>query len=327
MIESLYPLLFEPVYKDYVWGGDRIRTVFNRNLPPGRRAESWEVSDRPEGMSVVRNGALAGCSLSRLVSECGNALLGASAKCRGRFPLLVKIIDARERLSVQVHPDDAAAAACGGEAKTEMWYALDAQPGTQVFAGLREGATERRLRDALAQRTVPELLKTVPLSRGEAVFVPGGRVHAIDSNNLLLEVQQNSNTTYRLYDWDRIGQDGHPRELHVEEAIRVIRWDDTAPAKCRPQLLGGEQGNSWWRIMECEHFTMRRLDAAGPVDLPGGGGGFSILFVAAGDVTLCWGSGRQSVAAGTSCLVPACLAGCRIEPAAASASILVVTTA
>jgi mannose-6-phosphate isomerase len=323
MNTTLYPLTFEPVYKDYIWGGDRIREVFHRDLPPGRRAESWEVSDRPEGMSIVRNGPLAGVTLQKLVAERGADLIGSAA---GRFPLLVKIIDAKDRLSVQVHPDDENAPACGGDAKTEMWYALDAPPGTQVYAGLVEGTTEARMRSALADHKVPSLLKTVPLVTGEAVFVPGGRVHAIDANNLLLEVQQNSNTTYRLYDWGRVGTDGKPRELHVEDSLRVIRWSDTAPVKCAPQAEKGCSGNAWWRILACPYFFMRRLDLARPEPMKCNGG-FHVLFAAAGRVTLEWGGGAETIGTGTSCLVPASLQDYRVVPVSPAASILVITGA
>ena len=276
-------------------------------------------------MSVVRNGPLAGVTLQALVAARAADLVGPAGRA-GRFPLLLKIIDARDRLSVQVHPDDATAAVCGGEAKTEMWYALDAPPGTQVYAGLVDGASEARMRKALAGHEVPSLLKTVPVATGDAVFVPGGRVHAIDRNNLLFEVQQNSNTTYRLYDWDRVGADGKPRELHVEESLRVIRWRDTAPVKCVPQAAGGQGGNAWWRILECPYFSMRRLDLARPEPMKRDGG-FQILFTATGRVSLEWSGGVETIGLGTSCLVPASLRDYRIVPLSPSASVLAIAGA
>jgi mannose-6-phosphate isomerase len=320
----LYPLRFAPIYKNYVWGGDRIRTVFRRPLPPGIYAESWEVSDREEGMSVVSHGPLAGASLRELMNGRGRELAGSGCAKDAFFPLLIKIIDARERLSVQVHPDDASAARGEGEAKTEMWYALDGGSGGQVFAGLREDVTEAVLRAALKDGRLPSLLKTVPLAAGEAVFVPGGRVHAIDAGNLLLEVQQNSNTTYRLYDWDRVGSDGKPRPLHVEEALRVIHWRDAAPVKFLPGTRRASGRNAWWDVLACPHFCVRRLDLAEPGVLQSDGRSFRILFAARSGVTVEGGGVIQELPLGSSCLLPAALTQCLVRPLETSASVIVI---
>ena len=204
MTTPLYPLRFKPVYKDYIWGGDKIIRLYNRQEPHGIYAESWEVSDRADGMSVVSVGPLAGKSLRDVVQTYPFDLFGAKVQAQV-FPLLVKLIDSRDRLSVQVHPDVEMAKKYGGEAKTEMWYVLDAEPGAGVFAGLKSGVDAKALSEAMQTDRFEEILTRIPVTKGDAIFIPGGLVHSIDAGCLLLEVQQNSNTTYRIYDWNRRG--------------------------------------------------------------------------------------------------------------------------
>jgi mannose-6-phosphate isomerase len=311
---SLYPFFFRPVYKDYFWGGDKILRLYGRREPPGIYAESWEVSDRAEGMSVVRNGPLAGKTLHDLVEEFGSDLLGARVRASA-FPLLLKLIDARGRLSAQVHPDDEAARKYGGEAKTEMWYILDAEPGAGVFIGLKPGANEGKLRQAIQTKRVEELLQFMPVSKGDAVFVPGGRVHAIGAGCLLLEVEQNSNTTYRICDWDRVDRDGKPRPLHVEEAMRAVRWSDADEVGVRPRRLGNKDGvNERWEILSCSYFVLERLVISDTLKSSGDGGTFEVLFVASGGAEVQWGQSSESLPAGTSCLIPAALGEYALRP-------------
>lgn len=301
----LYPLLFTPVYKHYIWGGDRISRTYGRHLPPGIYAESWEISNRPEGMSVVANGDLAGKGLKDLVIESGVDLLGRG---RSHFPLLFKLIDSRECLSVQVHPNGANAGTVGGEPKTEMWYVLAADPGAHVFAGLAEGVGEPEFTQALREGKVSGVLNSVPVSAGDAVYIPGGRIHAIDKGCLLLEVQQNSNTTYRVYDWGRVGADGIARPLHIEQAMKVINWSDRCMAKHIPQRIGslGKAG-SISAIVSCPFFIVELLDIVGSVEIECDGSGFHALFTESGEVCVQAGDVSVFAGAGVSCLVPASL--------------------
>ncbi len=316
-----YPLTFRPVYKDYIWGGDRIVTTYGRPEPPGIYAESWEVSTRPEGMSVVAEGPLAGTSLQALVAMHGPALLGARAGT-DRFPFLVKLIDSRERLSVQVHPNDATAAKYGGEAKTEMWHVLDAAPNARVFSGFKPGTGRRELEDAIRNARFEEVLQNVPVAAGDTIFVPGGRVHALDAGLLILEVQQSSNTTYRLYDWGRVGHDGHPREIHVAQAMRVIEWQDSGAAKVVPSPLPSTPPNEHELLVQCPCFRIERLHLrAGHVE-PDDPGGFRVFFVAAGALRLEWAGGSARVSAGTSFLIPAALRNLHILPERGPASLV-----
>lgn len=324
MAEQIYPLRFEPVYKDYIWGGDRIVRTYNRGRPPGIYAESWEVSDREDGMSVVSNGPLKGSTLRDLEQRMGSRLLGAKA-ARPAFPLLVKLIDSRDRLSVQVHPNDATAARHGGEAKTEMWYVLDADPGAGVFAGLKPGVDEHAFDEAVRTKQFRDILSFVPVKKGDAIFVPGGRVHAIDTGCLLLEVQQNSNTTYRIYDWDRVGPDGKPRALHLDEARRVILWDDRASPKVAPRELPAIGRNRRWEILRTPYFVLDRVEVTEALDAGGDGSTFQVLFVAGGSARILSPGFEETLAAGTSCLIPAALSACWLEPEGGPAEVLRAT--
>ncbi|MCE9613971.1 MAG: class I mannose-6-phosphate isomerase [Lentisphaerae bacterium] len=319
-----YPLLFKPVYQSYLWGGQRIGRHFQRAGVPPVCAESWELADRPEGMSVVCNGPLSGMPLDALLRRHGREILGPRHVGES-FPLLIKVLDARERLSVQVHPNDASAARCGGEAKTEMWYILDAAPGACVFAGLRPGTTPAALRAALATNSVDALLNTISVKAGDAVFMPGGRVHAIGEGCLILEVQQNSNTTYRLYDWGRVDQQGRPRALHIDQALEVIDWADQPRPLVTPGPISHSAAGTVERILACPYFTMSRLVLQARLPYPRRGETCVMLFVASGSLTATAGAMGVRLDAGTTCLVPAACGTLDLEPLNGPASALVIT--
>lgn len=230
----LYPLTFQPIFKERVWGGRNLERLYQKPLPPGAPiGESWEITDRPEGVSVIANGPLAGQDLRWLMEHHAAEVLGSAKACGGRFPLLIKILDAQDKLSLQVHPPASAASKLGGEPKTEMWYITDAVPGAELYAGLRNGVTradfERKIRDG----SVAECFHRVPVKEGDAMFLPSGRVHAIGAGLVIFEVQQNSDTTYRVFDWNRVGLDGQPRALHVEPSLASIDFQDFEPALVR----------------------------------------------------------------------------------------------
>lgn len=323
MSERLYPLLFTPVYKSFLWGGSRLAEIYGRQGTPDVCAESWELSDREEGMSVVRNGPLAGRTLASLVLDVGRPVLGAKAPATGRFPLLVKLIDARQRLSVQVHPDDDTACRHGGEPKTEAWVMLDGTPDACVYCGWREPMTEARFRSLIAEGEVAHALGRIDAKPGTAVFVPGGRVHAIGEGCLILEVQQNSNTTYRVDDWNRVDDDGRPRELHIEQAVKVIRWDDTAVTARAPARIGDDSANTRWRLVSSPYFRLVRLDLAHAETIEHDPASFTCLFVQRG-AAVCSAAGMDvPLTAGTSCLVPAGLDRYTLSPAGPSTSLVV----
>lgn len=227
----LYPLTFHPHFKERVWGGRQLEALYGKALPPTVPiGESWEITDRPEGVSVVAHGPLAGRDLRWLMTEHRAELLGAGHEDTDRFPLLIKILDAREKLSLQVHPPAALAAELGGEPKTEMWYVAAAEPEADLFVGLKRGVTRAEFETKLRTGEVAECFPRRVVKAGDAMFLPSGRVHAIGAGNVIFEVQQNSDTTYRVFDWNRLGLDGQPRELHVEKSLRSIDFNDFEPS-------------------------------------------------------------------------------------------------
>ncbi|NLL82908.1 MAG: class I mannose-6-phosphate isomerase [Lentisphaerae bacterium] len=312
-----YPLLFEPVYKDYLWGGERIRELYGRTGTPEVCAESWEVSTRPEGMSVVNNGVYAGLSLAELVRRYQAELVGVAAPQAGEFPLLFKVIDARERLSVQVHPDNAGAAEHGGEAKNEMWVVLECNPGATLFAGFKNGATAESLCGALAGGSAATLLNEMAVQRGDALYIPGGLVHAIGSGNMIYEVQQNSNTTYRLYDWERRDKNGQMRQLHIEEALRVINWGLGRPEFVRHVTNDPTcttEGNRCYEVVNSPYFKLKRFSLSSSEAIGITGDSFRVLFVKEGRVAVTSGGCTVDLTAGMSCLIPAMAGSVLFEP-------------
>lgn len=318
---ELYPFILEPAYKDYIWGGGRIPARFNRPLPEGIYAESWELSDRVEGMSHVANGPLQGQSLANLVARFGSQLMGRGT--RGpNFPLLVKLIDAKERLSIQVHPDDEKAAQGIGEAKTEAWHILDAPKDAQVFAGLKPGVTEKVFCTALKETRLENCLQAVPVSAGDTIFIPGGRIHAICEGLLILEVQQNSNTTYRVYDWGRVDKSGKPRELHLEQALKVIRWTDPAPARITPTPLSTKPGALVTELVSSPYFRLESLEITAPFFVQHNGTSFHALFTKQDEIQLMSAAGTVIIPRGRTCLIPASLEQYTLKPNGRQASLL-----
>ncbi len=265
-MRDIYPLLFQPVLKDYIWGGRNLERRLGRSLPPGNVAESWEVAAHEEGASVVSNGRFAGQPLTAVHATLGLDLIGTNnawAQERGKFPLLVKLLDANDKLSVQVHPDDDYALAHEGNelGKTEMWVVLHAEPDTQVILGVRAGTTADDFRRAIAAGTLERHLHTVPIRPGDFVCVPSGTVHAILGGALIAEIQQNSNTTYRVYDWNR-RQNGVGRPLHIDKALDVINFAQVEPALSRPQPVDDHNGVRRLLLCRNRYFTVERVEFA-----------------------------------------------------------------
>jgi mannose-6-phosphate isomerase len=234
------PLTFKSLFYERIWGGRKLEELFGKNIPAGKRVgESWEIVDRPEAQSIVCHGPLAGRSLHDLWVNFHEEIFGEvsdtpAATGVPRFPLLIKLLDAREKLSLQVHPPQKVADSLGGEAKTEFWYVAAAEPGAEIYVGLRQGITREQFEGALHSGTVAECVHAVPVKRGDAMFLPSGRFHAIGAGNVLVEVQQNSDTTYRVFDWNRVDDQGERRQLHVDQALQCIDFNDVAPEPITP---------------------------------------------------------------------------------------------
>lgn len=246
-------LRFQPIYQDRVWGGRTLETTLGRQLPPERPiGESWEVVDRPEARSVITNGPLAGRTLHEALAEHSAAIMGPEWPADRPFPILVKWLDCKERLSLQVHPPAEIAPAMGGEPKTENWYIADTTGEANLIVGLKKGATRGAFAQALVDNTLESCVHRFPVQVGDSILVHSGTVHAIDGGNLILEIQQNSDTTYRVYDWARVGLDGKPRQLHIAESIASIDWDVVEPEPVRAAVEDAV-------IASSKEFVIRRV--------------------------------------------------------------------
>jgi mannose-6-phosphate isomerase len=251
-------ITFHPLYQPRIWGGRRLASFPSRELPDNGEliGESWEIVDRDEAQSVVRNGRYQGLTLRQLRELHGREIFGDEVDIERSFPILVKWLDCSERLSLQVHPPATVATQLGGEPKTENWYVADAEEGAVLLAGLRQDANRESLLQALGNNTLETLVQEIPVQAGDSLLVHSGCVHAIGGGNLILEIQQNSDTTYRLYDWGRVGTDGKPRELHIEESLQCIHYGDTPPQKVHaennPQVIAesAEFRITEWRVKD-----------------------------------------------------------------------------
>ena len=246
-------LRFQPIYQERVWGGRALEAALERKLPPNMPiGESWEIVDRPEAQSIVEGGALNAQSLRTVLTKHAADIMGPKWPAAKRFPILVKWLDCRERLSLQVHPPANVAPELGGEPKTENWYIAHTGPGAELIVGLKRGITREQFERAISDHTLEQCVHHFRVAAGDSILVHSGQVHAIDAGNLILEIQQNSDTTYRVYDWGRVGLDGKPRKLHIAESLRSIDWNDFEPAPVRAAPTAGV-------IADCAEFRIRRV--------------------------------------------------------------------
>jgi mannose-6-phosphate isomerase len=304
-LAALYPLTFEPIFKERVWGGRRLEELYQKRLPSGVPiGESWEISDRPGDVSVVANGPLAGKDLHWLVEHHREKLLGKAKLHSGRFPLLIKILDAEEKLSLQVHPPAGKAAELGGEPKTEMWYIAEAKPAAELYVGLKRGVTREEFERKMKKSTVADCFHQVRVKAGDAMFLPSGRVHAIGSGLLIFEIQQNSDTTYRVFDWNRVGLDGNPRALHQQESLASIDFDDFEPGLVPPEFV---QENSLKKrsLVASPLFQVEewKFKAGSNRLLPSGG--MKIIALVKGRLEVVDETGSVRLSPGSFCVIPA----------------------
>lgn len=308
------PLRFTPLLKRIRWGGRRLGTVLGKPLGDGHDfAESWELSDHGDDQTVVSQGEFAGWTLRQLVRERTVEVLGRHSHLT-QFPLLIKFLDASDRLSLQVHPNDAQAKRFRPDenGKTEAWVILDAAPGAKIFAGLRGGVTRDDLQRALDRGEIESCLHSFAAEIGQCVFVPAGTVHAIDAGILLAEVQQSSDITFRLHDWGRLGTDGRPRPLHVAEALDCIDFcrGPVSPVVPQPSPLATHVVEE---LVACPYFVMRRHATAAEFDLPQDNR-FRILILLTGQGDLATSLGTEQIRTGDTVLIPADCPPIRITP-------------
>lgn len=296
---KMYPLKCKPIFKSRIWGGQKLREVFGKALPPGELiGESWELSGLPGDTTIIENGPFAGKNLNELLKSYGEEITGKE-DFAGEFPLLIKLLDAQDVLSVQVHPDAAACKRMGqGAPKTECWYIIKAEPEAVIYKGFKPGTTRRQFEEAIRNGTSDQLLNKVPVKPGECHFIPSGTCHAIGAGLLIAEIQQPSDTTYRVFDWNRIdAQTGKPRQLHVEQAIESSVFD--LPAEVLTV-------NSIGRLVDVPEFRVDKgHQAAGCEILLKAGAMRAILFLSGEGAFLSKGVGEVPFHAGETFLLPA----------------------
>lgn len=318
----LYPFVFRPIFKERVWGGRSLERLYGKNLPAAVPiGESWEIADRPGDESVIANGPLAGTTLRQLMQEYGSEVLGdATPAIGGRFPLLCKILDARDKLSLQVHPP--AGLKHLGDPKTEMWYIAAADPGAELFVGVRSGVTRDAFERAVASGTVADCFHRIAVQAGDAMFLPSGRVHAIGAGLVIFEIQQNSDTTFRVDDWNRVGLDGKPRELHVPQSLASIDFSDFEPQLIHARVTRQGGFSVRW-LVDHPLFRTDLVEAESAGEMRPSPPRLRVLAAVAGPIAVRGNGVSAALQAGEFCLLPASLTDVVIDSPAGTRFLLV----
>lgn len=316
----LPPLRFRPLIKNLRWGGTRLGTLLGKSIGAAQNAgESWEVVDHGSDQSIVAAGPFAGWTLADLMKEHRSDLLGPhlgqATSTQTTFPLLAKFLDAHDRISLQVHPDSwhsrqMTGADCG---KTEAWVILQALPGSLIYAGLRPGVLKSQLEYAVRNGSLMECVHTFEARRGDCILIPAGTIHAIGEGVLLAEIQQTSDTTYRLHDWGRVGMDGLPRQLHIREALVCTDYSRGPINPLKPRIIATGGENRIEELVACDYFAIHRHQgtAAWSVNSLRR---FRIVMLLEGNAELTWPDNSDVMTAGDTILIPASCPNCQIAP-------------
>ena len=302
--KELYPLLFTPIFKDRIWGGNKLKDFLNKNIPTNTTGESWELADFIEDNSTVANGSLINTTLKQLITTYGADLLGTKIiKEFGlNFPLLFKFLDAKEDLSIQLHPNDELALKRHNSfGKTEMWYVMQADPGAEIIVGFKQDCSAQEYLDHLNAKTLPSILQNIPVNAGDVFYLETGTVHAIGKGIVIAEIQQTSDITYRVYDWDRVDANGNQRELHVDLALDAINYN-TVDAK-RVYNKTVNQENS---IVKTSYFTTNYIPLQGSLIITKDTNCFRVYIVIKGEVNITLGDTAYTFTLGDTVLIPAC---------------------
>jgi len=305
MNHSLYPFVFDPIFKDRIWGGQKLKTVFHKNIPNDLTGESWELSAVPGDISIVSNGEMSGVSLQELIEQQPENLLGNKVhqKFGFQFPLLFKLIDAREDLSIQVHPNDELAQKHHQSfGKTEMWYVMQADQGSRLIVGFKNPSSSQEYKDHLAQKTLLSILDEKPVTEGDVFFLDTGTIHAIGAGIMIAEIQQTSDITYRIYDWDRVDAQGISRELHIDLALEAMNYE-VVDAK-RPYSKTKDTANE---VAHCPYFATNYLSLSEGCTRTHDGQSFRVYMGVEGTFSIRYEDQEFAFAAGQTILVPACI--------------------
>lgn len=311
MSSNLYPLQFTPILKERIWGGDKLHNDLRKPVSDGIIGESWELSGVEGDVSTVANGEFAGQSLNSLLETFGARILGESVfeKFGSVFPLLFKFIDAKQDLSIQVHPgDELARERHNSFGKTEMWYVVSADPGSRIIVGFRKKSSADEYIQALESKTLPELLDSVECHAGDVFFLATGTIHAIGGGILIAEIQQTSDITYRVYDWDRVDKDGKGRELHTDEALAAINYDVVSARRTYQKIPNWSNS-----VVNCPYFTTNFIPLDGEMPLRKRPGSFSVLMCVSGHAQLVYEQSDYELPMGQTVLIPAELAGLQLK--------------
>ncbi|XID93190.1 type I phosphomannose isomerase catalytic subunit [Paenibacillaceae bacterium WGS1546] len=299
-----YPVHFQPEFKERVWGG-RALEKFGFDVPAGAIGEGWMIADHPNGVSRATNGAFAGQGLDEIREQVGESWFGSkgAASANGRFPLLIKLLDCNDDLSVQVHPTDTYDRLPKGElGKTEMWYVLDAKPGAKIIYGLKPGVDRAGMAAAIGEGRIMDCLQEVSVKAGDTFYIPAGTVHALCAGVVVAEIQQNSDTTYRLYDYDRPGLDGKPRELHIEDSLNVTAYEGAGAERMDTSAAAPGE---WLALASSPYFKTDKGIVRGPWSLSTTSDSFAVVIVCEGAGTIGWANGLVDAKAGDCFLLPA----------------------
>ncbi len=300
----MYPLKLEPAFKDYLWGGTKLRDVYGKKCGYDKIAESWELSCHKDGGSVIAEGELMGVPLAEYIKKEGKAVLGTNCARFENFPVLIKLIDAKDNLSVQVHPNNEYAQRVEGEyGKTEMWYIVDCDEGAELIYGFRRKVTKEEFAERIKNNTLLEITQSVPVKKGDVFFIEAGTLHAIGKGILIAEIQQNSNTTYRVYDYGRVGADGKTRPLHIEKALDVTKLGPAEPYPAQPSVK--ENGCVKRLLAKCDYFTVYKLDIDGTASFDADETSFHCVLCLDGNVFLKYRDGELSLKKGETVFIPA----------------------
>lgn len=279
-------LKLRPAFKDYIWGGDKLKREYGKNCDAKIVAESWELSTHPDGLSTIENGEYQGKTLLSYIQDKGKSVLGTKCKTVDDLPILIKFIDARDNLSIQVHPDDSYALQNEGDyGKTEMWYVIEAEKGAQLVCGFNKEMTKKELEEAIKNNTLTHELYYVDVEKGDVFFIKPGTVHAIGKGIVIVEIQQRSNVTYRVYDYNRMGVDGKLRELHIDKSIDVLSLNRADQGKVDYHLISNE-GYRYSDIIKCEYFNVSIIEVTESIDINVDETTFMALVVSEGEVVV-----------------------------------------
>lgn len=314
-MKNMYIMILEPDFQERVWGGQKLKTYFHKEAPFTHTGESWEIACHDNGHSIIKNGEFKGMRLKDVVDAYPEMLLGYAKPKEEKFPLLLKFIDAKDQLSVQVHPEDAYAFIHekGELGKTEAWYIVDAEPEAKLIVGLKEGVTKQSFIEAIGANRLEEVLNEVEVQKGDVINIPAGLIHAIGTGILLAEIQQNSDTTYRVYDWGRVGLDGKEREMHIDKSLEVIDFEGKYSKELVKGRKSSHEGYESTTYIENQYFILDKIHMTTHYEVEKSCHRFELFMCLEGVATVSCEDNTITVVAGDSFMIPACITSYEIR--------------